>query len=546
MRPSSGNGFEWRATYGSLRWLILGTLGLGPACGGRTVAAEEAGPSEIDSTTAQGSGGVAGSAMSSAAGAGGADGTLAQAGAGALAGAGGARGSQPSACVFEASAEGGLEVCQNGLLHRVSTAMCGSMVPRPDPIPDSERYTVEDGYLGACQRDTDCTEQSNGYCEMGQAGPYCRYGCRSDADCAADHLCQCGVPVGLCVPASCRTDSECGSGYLCVANTTCYTTTFVCQRAGDQCAVSSDCAGERERCVYEPNPEDPAAVATFVCKDVQCPIIGRPFLVDGAARLASPVQRADWYRGESTAPAALPPQLARAVAEGWTEQALMEHASVAAFARFALQLLSLGAPARLVEDTARAMQDEICHARDCFRLARRYLAADLGPGALPVQDALAHTSLLEIVRSTVLEGCIGETVAALEASEALAHCTDPDARAVLERIAVEEAEHAQLAWRFVAWALEAAPAAERAKLRLSVEQTFRDELAAPIDPGAIGDFDRDLARHGLLSRGLRQALRERVLVQVVSPCAERLLAVAAQGRRATSSPAGGQRAPSRA
>ncbi|MEY4548692.1 MAG: hypothetical protein RL685_4887 [Pseudomonadota bacterium] len=248
--------------------------------------------------------------------------------------------------------------------------------------------------------------------------------------------------------------------------------------------------------------------------------------------------------GSSDNSAAAPPvtpELARAIADGWTEQALMEHASVAAFARFVLQLLSLGAPAELVSDATGAMQDEIRHARDCFRLARRHLPADIGPGPLPVHGALAESSLREIVLSTVREGCIGETVAALEATEALAHCEDAEARAVLERIAVEEGQHAQLAWRFVAWALETAPHTERAGLLASIEAVFTAELEATSPAPPASERERQLAEHGLLSTGLRRALRQRALAEVVAPCAQALLATAhAQSANRSSMPSTAQ------
>jgi hypothetical protein len=235
-----------------------------------------------------------------------------------------------------------------------------------------------------------------------------------------------------------------------------------------------------------------------------------------------------------------------AVARGWLEQALMEHASVASLARFSLQLLQLGAPAELVAAAAAAMQDEIRHARACFQLARRHSSEDVGPGPLAVDGALDQMDPAGVVLAAVREGCIGEPVAAIEASEALSHCDDAAARAVLERIAIEEGQHAELAWRFVAWALETRP-----ELAPRVREVFALEIAGA-RPGrtsaaeGVAAADRELARHGLLSSPLRAALRTRVLAGVVAPCAEALLAGAgwqrpdgyqtpsAPGRRANS------------
>jgi hypothetical protein len=89
---------------------------------------------------------------------------------------------------------------------------------------------------------------------------------------------------------------------------------------------------------------------------------------------------------------------------------------------------------------------------------------------------------------------------------------------------VEEGRHAELAWRFVAWALQVGPPS----LLEHVRDAFTAELTAPSAARVVelSSLDRELARHGLLSAALRAALRERVLSAVVSPCAEVLLAQA--------------------
>jgi hypothetical protein len=92
------------------------------------------------------------------------------------------------------------------------------------------------------------------------------------------------------------------------------------------------------------------------------------------------------------------------------------------------------------------------------------------------------------------------------------------------RIAVEEGRHAELAWRFVAWALQGGPPS----LLEHVRDAFTAELTLPSAARAVelSSRDRELARHGLLAAPLRAALRERVLSAIVSPCAEALLAQA--------------------
>jgi hypothetical protein len=67
-------------------------------------------------------------------------------------------------------------------------------------------------------------------------------------------------------------------------------------------------------------------------------------------------------------------------------------------------------------------------------------------------------SLADIIELVIVEGCIGETSAALEALEAAEAETDPVLRSAYARIAADEQRHAELAFRFVRWALEQEPA----------------------------------------------------------------------------------------
>jgi hypothetical protein len=212
------------------------------------------------------------------------------------------------------------------------------------------------------------------------------------------------------------------------------------------------------------------------------------------------------------------------LAAHWTEVALMEHASIAAFARFALELLSLGAPPDLLIRTHSALADETLHARDAFALASAYSGEAIGPGSLSLRGAMDERSFEDIVETTVVEGCIGETVAALEAAEALAFATDESVRAALSRVAEDEARHAELAYRFVRWALEVSPKAKRKALgRRLLELAGAERDDAPVE--TTRDTDAPLlARHGLLPSHLRALIRRRALSEVVYPCLAALVA----------------------
>lgn len=536
-RPhTSASAFEWRAALGPWRWLLLGTLGVAPgACGGR------AQPSNLDQSVADLEE-PAGTALETPA---------SPAGAGAAPSRGPtlpqgdpapevtrpqtpASASVASDCVPESTLEGNWERCTNGMLHRRELGSCTSALPRSGySLKEALGYApgADAGIQYECLTDEDCTAAPHGHCEFGQGGPYCAYGCLTDSECGDAQVCLCGPSIGECIAAECSVDSDCGGSYLCgsyESEPSCGGIRFGCQKPEDLCSGNADCT-EGGFCVREliysyDSPQPPSEVPFRSCSTGFC-IVGRPFLVDGAPRLAPSTARQDWYMGD---PGTLPSSAAAAplnaaVAQGWLEQALMEHASVASFARFSLQLLQLGAPAELVSAAAVAMQDEIRHARSCFELARRYSGEEVGPGPLAVEGALESSDPAAVVLAAVREGCIGETVAAIEASEALHHCEDAGARAVLERIAIEEGQHAELAWRFVAWALETRP-----ELAPRVREAFAHDLAGAqparrSGPQKLAAVDHDLARHGLLSAPLRAALRDRVLLEVVAPCVEGLL-----------------------
>ena len=93
-------------------------------------------------------------------------------------------------------------------------------------------------------------------------------------------------------------------------------------------------------------------------------VCGRPFLVEGGARRAGGERRDDW-RVTNVSPdvTALDQRARQSLATHWTRLGLMEHASVAAFARFVLELMAASAPAELVSAAQRALADEIEHAR---------------------------------------------------------------------------------------------------------------------------------------------------------------------------------------
>lgn len=418
----------------------------------------------------------------------------------------------------------GIYACSEGYWHRVVARQCPNHLPRALEITPPSGVTL---VTDQCARDSDCTT-ANASCVLLDGTEYscgnaprkyqriCQQGCRVDADCGAASVCVCGADIGVCVAvndrAPCHSDADCSTG-LCLSNASLGPfgpDSFACQLPGDQCQSRADCVGGY--CSMSPTGRtcSPAAAC------------GRPFIVKHAARLAAVMRSDAWLGVEPVADIDLPsePEVARRLAEHWTQIGLMEHASVAAFARFTLQLLALGAPRELVQGSTDAQADETRHAALAFQMASLYGAAPVGPAPLDLRGVLEGVSFADVLRTTIAEGCVGETRAALEAAEAARVATAPGVKHALERIAADESGHAALAWRVVKWILR-----ERPELASVAQAEFaRLTSSAPV---AFSEPDRALLlAHGLLDSGTLRRIQASAEREVIAPCAQALLGAA--------------------
>jgi len=188
-------------------------------------------------------------------------------------------------------------------------------------------------------------------------------------------------------------------------------------------------------------------------------VVGRPFTVDGTSRTArSKISEQPHIDGSNSWTMDLLPSLPKdnssynhEVGLYWLQQAEAEHASVASFARHTLQLMSLGAPSELLIASQAASIDEIKHAKMCYSLASIFINTDVSPESLDVEESLGDLDVKSIIKSVIREGCIEETLAAIEAHFRADHSEDLEIKQVLKEIAQDETKHAQLAWDTVAW-----------------------------------------------------------------------------------------------
>lgn len=259
---------------------------------------------------------------------------------------------------------------------------------------------------------------------------------------------------------------------------------------------------------------------------------GRPFIVDGQAQLAAVVRGRGWLGRAGGGPDGAADELAksnattrRALADGWLRDARMEHASVASFARFVGDLVGLGAPAELVRDAGNALLDEVEHASLCFALASRFAGEELAPAAMPAASVAQARNFQTIVHDALTEGCLGETAAAYVATLRLGAARDPQARRALERIASDEARHAELAFRFVAWALQ--------QRRAEVELVIKEALAEMSAKGPVCTLESDLVERaafeqmGLFAESDERAATKLAFEQIARPALELLCGLAA-------------------
>ncbi len=268
-----------------------------------------------------------------------------------------------------------------------------------------------------------------------------------------------------------------------------------------------------------PDPAAEAGCCYYAITQTDEICMGRPFTIDAAARLAPLAARADWSTSIVVDAAALGDRARRGLAAAFRRDGVFEHASVASFARFALELLALGAPADLVRRAQAAMRDEIRHAELCFGVATALDGEAVGPGPLAIDGSLAGRSDAATILSAVIaEGCVGETLSALIALAARDAATDPGVKAALAEIAADELAHAELAWATIAWARSSGAPEWVAAIDAALERV------APISVDDDGPLaSPEVARaFGRLSKRERAAIADRGFAAIVQPLAAAL------------------------
>lgn len=183
----------------------------------------------------------------------------------------------------------------------------------------------------------------------------------------------------------------------------------------------------------------------------------------------------------------------------WRARIAAEYTSAAITQHLVLWLIQAGAPPDLIDAGLVIVGDELAHSRLSHAV---YVAAGgTEPPALD-RDALGLTrqsARLEddILRVAVRAFCLGETVAVPLFNHLRAPCTEPTAKAALDRILRDEVRHRDFGWDLLDWLLtldDGVPARVTAALPAMLAELDasygRGNDAVAHDDGAITAADR--------------------------------------------------------
>ena len=341
--------------------------------------------------------------------------------------------------------------------------------------------------------------------------------CQDDSDCGVGRACVIDATANdftfaQCVTIGCTTNSDCASercGLSSFEDPCGLQLGLVCRTDADVCTQDADCGQAWEQCTtWGSSPP-------FSCNSDSC-AEGRPLLVDDEPRVAADVERTDW-RHLIDGLDAVPTEHLALLAAHWTRMAAMEHASVASFSRFSLQLMSLGAPAALLAQTHQAALDEVGHAELAYGVASALGGSARGPGRLDLGGVSMSTEPADVLASLIREACIVETLGVAEVRETAARCEVPALRAILEQIGNDEQRHAELAWASLAWMLEAFP-----ELHDDAARLLSDGVAAAVQ-GALAGGSEGLPTLGWLGSEERRRVHQVAANRVLAPAISALL-----------------------
>jgi hypothetical protein len=246
---------------------------------------------------------------------------------------------------------------------------------------------------------------------------------------------------------------------------------------------------------------------------------GRQLRRRGKPQVSELVDSRDWI---VALPAVQGPALA---ADAWRDNGKTEHASVAAFALHAAELIAVGAPPVLIEAAHKDALDESEHTRLCMSLAHAIDGRARGPAPFAVaresEMGLPRSlALARLASSSLLEGALYEAVSAAVVARLIPRAGDVTIARVLKQIASDEGRHAAHAWDVIAWCVAQSPGTVVPALRgalAGLPHALGPSVTPRADDGALEPW-------GIPGRALEEECFAKVRTQVVTRCVT-LLAV---------------------
>jgi hypothetical protein len=147
------------------------------------------------------------------------------------------------------------------------------------------------------------------------------------------------------------------------------------------------------------------------------------------------------------------PAVTERIRAEWRARIAAEYTSAAITQHLTLWLIQAGAPPDVIDAGLAIVADELVHSRMSHEV---YVAAGgtLAPAIERADLSLGRSSAPlehDILRVAVRVFCLGETVAVPLFSHLREHCTEPPARAALDRILRDEVRHRDFGWDLLDW-----------------------------------------------------------------------------------------------
>lgn len=137
------------------------------------------------------------------------------------------------------------------------------------------------------------------------------------------------------------------------------------------------------------------------------------------------------------------------VGASWLHRMEAEHLAVGAFARLTSELAALGCQPAILELAARAVSDEVRHARLCREAAIAHLGEPRVPAFVrgaPELPEYATDREQALVLFAVEMCCISETLTGAFLTEMLDRARTDDARALVRGLLTDEIDHGRIGW----------------------------------------------------------------------------------------------------